>query len=46
MSDVVLGGNFTVFYTTDNNRKQIKWTGSASGTNTVNQLYSALQDLF
>lgn len=46
MSDVILGGNFTVFYSADNNRKQIKWTGSATGTNSVNQLYSALQDLF
>lgn len=46
MADVILGGNFTVYYTADNNRKQIQWTGSATGTNTVNQLYSALQDLF
>lgn len=46
MSDVILSGNFTVYYTADNNRKQIKWTGTATSTNTANQLYSALQDLF
>lgn len=46
MADVILGGDFTVFYTADNNRKQIKWTGSATGTRSANALYSALQDLF
>lgn len=46
MSDTILGGDFTVYYLSDNNRKQIKWTGSATGTRTANQLYSALQDLF
>lgn len=46
MSDVILSGDVTVYYTADNSRKQIKWSGSASGTRTVNQLYSALQDLF
>ena len=45
MSDSILGGNFTVYYLADNNRKQIKWSGSVSGTNTVNQLHSALQSL-
>lgn len=46
MADTILGGDFTVYYTADNSRKQIKWTGSATGTRTVNELYSALQDLF
>jgi hypothetical protein len=46
MSDTILGGDFTVYYLSDNNRKQIKWTGSATGTRTANELYSALQDLF
>jgi hypothetical protein len=46
MSDTILGGDFTVYYLADNNRKQIKWSGTATGTRTVNQLYSALQDLF
>ncbi len=46
MSDTILGGDITVYYLADNNRKQIKWSGSASDTRTVNELYSALQDLF
>ena len=46
MSDVILSGDFTIYYTADAARKQIKWTGSATGTRTANQLYSALQDLF
>lgn len=46
MSDVILSGDFTVYYSADNARKQIKWTGSATGTRSVNELYSACQDLF
>ncbi len=46
MSDTILGGDFTVYYEAENRQKRIKWTGSASGTRTVNELYSALQDLF
>lgn len=46
MSDTILSGDFTVFYQSDNNRKQIKWTGAGTNTYSVNQLYSALQDLF
>lgn len=46
MADTILAGNFTVYYSAENRRKQIMWTGSATGTRTVNQLYSALQDLF
>jgi hypothetical protein len=46
MSDVILSGDFTVYYTADNARKQIKWTGSAAGTRSSNELYSAIQDLF
>jgi len=46
MSDTILSGDFTVYYLDDNRKKYIKWTGSASGTRTVNELYSALQDLF
>lgn len=44
--DVILSGDFSVYYSADNARKQIKWTGSATGTRTTNELYSALQDLF
>jgi hypothetical protein len=46
MSDSILGGDFTVYYGDDNRKKYIRWTGAASGTRTVNELYSALQDLF
>jgi hypothetical protein len=46
MADTILGGDLTVFYSSDSNRKQIKWTGTATGTRTVNEVYSALQDLF
>lgn len=46
MSDSILSGDITVYYSADNNRKQIKWTGSATGTRSVREVYSALQDLF
>ena len=46
MADTILSGDFTVYYSAENRRKQIVWTGSSTGTRTVNQLYSALQDLF
>lgn len=45
----ILGGNVTVYFTNDPaGDKEIKWTGSQlnSATHTVNELYSALQDLF
>ena len=45
MSDPILGGDFTVYYLAENRQKRIKYTGSGT-TYTVNQLYSALQDLF
>ena len=46
MSDTILAGDFTVFYEAENRQKRIQWTGSGTGTRTVNELYSALQDLF
>lgn len=46
MSDNILAGDFTVYYLSDNRQKRIEWTGSASGVRTVQELYSALQDLF
>jgi hypothetical protein len=45
MSDTILGGDFTVYYLAETRQKRIVWTGSATGTRTVNQLYSALADL-
>lgn len=44
--DTILSGDFSVYYGAENRQKRIVWTGSATGTRTVNQLYSALQDLF
>jgi hypothetical protein len=46
MSSSILGGDFTVYYEAENRQKRVVWSGSASGTRTVNELYSALQDLF
>lgn len=46
MADTILSGDFTVYYSAENRQKRIVWSGSATGTRTVNQLYSALQDLF
>lgn len=46
MSHTILSDDFTVYYSAENRQKRIVWTGSATGTRTVNQLYSALQDLF
>lgn len=45
MSNTILGGDFTVFYLAENRQKLVTWTGSADGTRTVNELYSALADL-
>lgn len=46
MSDTILGGNLTVYYGSDNNRKQVKWSGSPRGRESANAVYSALQSLF
>ena len=46
MSDTILSGDVTVHYAAQNGRKQLIWTGSSTGKRTLNELYSALQDLF
>lgn len=46
MSDSILGANFTIYYLDENRQKRIVWAGSATGKNTMNELYSALQDHF
>jgi hypothetical protein len=47
MSDLILSGDFTVYYTNDTGGdKQIKWTGSSTGTRTVLELYKEIQNLF
>lgn len=45
MSDTILSGDFTVYYLAENRQKRIVWTGSATGTRTANELYSALATL-
>jgi hypothetical protein len=45
MSDTILGGDFTVYYLGENRQKRIVWTGSATGTRSVNELYSGMADL-
>jgi len=49
MSVSILGGDLTVYFTSDTGgSKQIVWTGSssASATRSVNEVYSAMLDLF
>src|SRR5665213_1085296 len=45
MSDTILSGDFTIFYLAETRQKRVVWTGTATGTRTVNELYSALADL-
>lgn len=45
MSDVILGGDITVHYLDENRQKRLEWTGSATGTRTMNEVYSAMADL-
>lgn len=45
MADTILGGDFTVYYLAETRQKRVVWTGSATGTRTANELYSALADL-
>lgn len=47
MADTILGGNFTVTYLDENRAKSITWSGANDNdSNTMNELYSALMDLF
>jgi len=45
MSNTILSGDFTIYYLAENRQKRIVWTGSATGTRTTNELYSAMADL-
>jgi hypothetical protein len=45
MSDTILSGDFTVYYSAENGQRRIQYTGAGTKY-TVRQLYSALQDLF
>jgi len=46
MADTILNGDFTVYYSAENNQKRLEWTGASTTTRTLNALYSALQNLF
>lgn len=47
MADTILSGNFTVNYLGESRQKMIEWSGAnQNATNTMNELYSALMDLF
>jgi hypothetical protein len=49
MSIAILGGNVTIYFDNDTGGdKQLRWTGSTAttATHTVNELYTAVQDLF
>ena len=35
MSQTILGGNFTIYFQSENRQKRIDWTGAATGTNTA-----------
>lgn len=48
MSDTILSGKLTVYYSDENRRKQIRWTGTAdkSDTQKMIDVYDATEDLF
>lgn len=46
MADTILNGDITINYSDDNRWKSLNWSGSAGETYPMNQVYSALQDLF
>jgi len=45
MSSTILGTDITVYYLDENRQKRLEWTGSATGTRTINEIYSAMADL-
>lgn len=45
MSDTILSGDITVFYLDENRQKHLEWSGSATGTRTANEVYSAMATL-
>ena len=46
MADTILSGDVTIAYLDESRQKRIYWSGGASTTYTMNQLYSALMDHF
>ena len=45
MSTDILTGDIRVHYLGENRQKRLEWVGAATGTRTVNALYSATEDL-
>lgn len=45
MSDTILGGDITVHYLDETRQKRMEWTGSATGTRSANEAYSAMGTL-
>ena len=45
MSTDILGGDVRVYFLDENRQKRMEWIGSATGTQTMNALYSAMADL-
>lgn len=47
MADTILGGKFTVYYSDENRRKQIRWTGTTAKSDVQKQIdiYDACEDL-
>ena len=45
MSDTILSGAITVYYLDENRQKRFEWTGTATGTEDINAVYSAVGTL-
>lgn len=45
MADTILGGDIQVTYFDENRSKSLEWIGSATGTRTLNEVYSAMATL-
>ena len=46
MSTTILGGDITVYFLDENRQQRLEWTGAGDGTQDINAIYSALEDLF
>ena len=45
MSSSILGGDITVYYLDENRQKRLEWSGAATGTRDMNEVYSAMANL-
>lgn len=45
MSSLILTNDIEVFYLDENRQKRLEWNGSATGTRTMNEVYSAMANL-